>query len=96
MWWWGYDDGRGMSAGGWIGMAFMILFWLAVVVAIVFLVRYLAVGPSGRSHERSPGAEATDHKQADPLRILETRYAKGEIDREEFLQRRDDLQHRAD
>ena len=48
---WGSRGGH-FGAEGWIGMAFMIVFWIAVVVAIVYLIRYLAARPHGdRRHE---------------------------------------------
>jgi len=89
MWWWG--DGGGMGAAGWIGMIFMILFWIAVVVGIVYLIRYLVSRPSGDTRRESQFGPSPQEGKPDALRTLEDRYAKGEIDREEFLQRRNDL-----
>jgi putative membrane protein len=107
MWWWG--DGH-MGAGGWIGLAFMIVFWIAVVVAIVYLIRYLVVHPGSRWHwdhpywhgegpqgpsAGGPGSQGpgvgTQGGKSEAVRILEERYARGEIDREEFLRRKADL-----
>lgn len=69
-------DGFG---GGAAMMVFMMLFGLlvvaGVVVGIVFLVRSVSAG-SGRSG-RSPALE-----------VLQERFARGEIDREEFEERR--------
>jgi len=61
-------------------------------VGIVLLVRGLA----GRGDYRQPSPTVmtpgpTGTGQATPLQILEHRYARGEIDREEFLQRKADL-----
>ena len=84
-----------MGAAGWIGMVFMILFWIAVVVGIVYLIRYLVTRPSSDQWRRLPEQEQYGPQapgRPDPLRTLEERYARGEIDREEFLQRRNDLQ----
>lgn len=95
MWWW--DGNHNMGAGGWIGMGFMILFWIAVVIGVVYLVRYLATRPdSGRWQERppsgqAPGSQAPAQGVSSALRILEERYARGDIDREEFLRRKADL-----
>ena len=77
--------------GGWWGwgMGFgwisMILFWGLVVLAIVALVKWLMPQPpaGGGSHDRTP------------LEILQERYARGEIDREEYEQKRRDLVSRA-
>lgn len=68
--------GHGFWAGpGWglVGFLVMAAFWILVVMIIVGLVR-------GGGTRRGPGAGS--------LRILEERYAQGEIDREEFLERR--------
>lgn len=71
----GYDHGAWM-AGGWLGM---VLIWLVPVVLLLAAVKYLATGSR-------PG-----EKGKTPLEILEEAYARGEISREEFLQKRDDL-----
>lgn len=60
-------------------MVFALLVTVALVVGIILLVRALSDGPG-------QGRASTD-----ALRVLEERYARGEIDRDEFLQRRDDL-----
>jgi putative membrane protein len=69
--------GNGMS--GW-GMAFMtvgtILFWGLVVAGIVFLLR-----------QNSGRVQTTATTQTDPQRILAGRYARGEIDDEEYSRR---------
>jgi len=101
MWWW---DGGHWAGWGWIGIIVMVLFWVAVIVGIVYLVRALArrpgagegqQGPSGAAGAQTPGqasqAGQASQGKSEPLRILEERYARGEIDREEFLQRKADL-----
>jgi putative membrane protein len=93
MWW----SGDHMGAGGWIGMGFVVLFWIAAVIGVVYLVRYLVARPGGdRWQERPPyGHEPPSPEpgrgRSEAVRILEERYARGEIDREEFLARRADL-----
>jgi putative membrane protein len=97
MWWWG--DGH-MGAAGWVGLAFMILFWIAVIVGLVFLFRYLFSRPYRDWHNYPPadyhGAGPGAPPRSDAMRILEERYARGEIDREEFLQRKADLERKPD
>lgn len=94
MWGW---DGDHMGTGGWIGMGFMIVFWIAVVIGIIYLVRYLVVRPPvDRWQERppywlAPGPQGSPQGKPDAVRILEERYARGEIDQEEFQRRRADL-----
>jgi len=62
---------------------FMILFVIAVVATIVFLARYF--GPS--APPASPGVVAPESAKD----ILKRRYAAGEIDRGEYLQKFGDL-----
>lgn len=87
-----WDGGWGMGAGVVIWIVIMLAVLALIVVGIVLLVR----GLSGRGDYRrssppvmTPGPAGTE--QATPLQILEQRYARGEIDREEFLQRKADL-----
>ena len=61
---------------GWI---FMILFWVLVILAIVALVKWLSSTRDGGLPRR-------------PLDILQERYARGEITREQYEQMRRDLE----
>lgn len=72
-------NGMGWIGGG-FGWLFMLLFWGLVILGLVALVRWLA----------QPGVSQTREKTA--LDILKERYARGEIDREEFEQKRTDLE----
>ena len=72
--------------GGWwmgVGIVHMLLFWGLIILAIVALVKWL----SGKSP--SPSAERLRERTA--LEILQERYARGEIDRQEYEQKRTDL-----
>ena len=80
---WGEFGGWGMG----FGVALMILFWLLVAVAIVALVRSLFLQRPGRDQGR---AEPPHDKT--PLEILRERYARGEIDRDEYQQKKRDLE----
>jgi putative membrane protein len=65
-------------SGMWFGPIWMIV-WLAVLVAIVVgLVRWLGSGDTGRLRRTA-------------REILDERYARGEIDREEYLKRKQDI-----
>jgi len=64
---------------------FMILFWVFVIVGVVALIRWLVAPAVGQGQATSVSAHKT------PTDILRERYARGEIDREEFLQRLEDL-----
>ncbi|MFA9460324.1 SHOCT domain-containing protein [Thiohalorhabdus methylotrophus] len=79
-------DGYGMWG---LGGIFMILFWVLAILAIAALVRWLALGPGGSA--RDGGEVEAKDRRARPLEILEERYARGEIDREEFLEKKEDL-----
>jgi putative membrane protein len=79
--WMNYDGyGMGWHAMGWMGMVF---FWLVLILLVLVAVKYLT--GSRRSDAQSEGANSG------ALAILEQRYARGELDREEYLQMRDDL-----
>ena len=69
-------DGFSMGFGG----GFMWLFWILPIVVIVWAVK--AVVGSGKN-PADTGKSALD--------ILKERYARGEIDQEEFEQKRKDL-----
>ncbi len=73
---------EGMWHGGWGGMILgplmMIIFVAVIVVLVVLAVRWLG----------GPGARAQQPTGRAPLEILEERFARGEIEREEFEARR--------
>jgi putative membrane protein len=84
MWGWG-SGGYGHYGGwgsplGWIGPIMMALFWIAIIVAIVFAIRYF-VRQARRSGQDNSALE-----------ILKTRYAKGEISKEEYEEKRRAIQ----
>jgi putative membrane protein len=74
----------GMGNFGWgFGMFVMALFWLVLAVALVWIVRAIW---DRRTVREGPGPRAES-----PLEILQRRYARGEIDRTEFEEKRKDL-----
>lgn len=78
--WGGHDYGWGWGMG--FGMVGVVLFWVLVIVGIVILVKWVATG-SARA-DRTPVKSALD--------ILKERYARGEIGRDEFEQKKRDLE----
>ena len=66
-----YHDGTGW--GGWILMALaMVAFWLLVVVAVIAIFR----------GTQSSGGSSADPRT--PMQLLDERFARGEIDEEEY------------
>jgi len=85
----GWDWGSGMHPMWWIGgawglgmLAMMLVFWGLVITGIVLLIRWLVGAGGGSGLGQSPDRA---------LEILRERYARGEINKEEFEARRRDL-----
>jgi putative membrane protein len=72
--------GLGMGLGGGI---LMVLFWVVLIVGAVWLVR--GVFPNNRQSSAPPRPETSADE------ILQQRYARGEITKEQFDQMRRDL-----
>ncbi len=68
--------------GGNYGMGFMIFFWIVILGIIGLLIWFLIRKSSGSTHK-------SDDETA--LQILEKRYARGEIDEEEFRRKKKEL-----
>lgn len=76
---WGYDGS--MMGWGFGGGLFMLVWWVVIIAGIVLFVRWVA-GQTKCGHN---GHEKTS------LDILKERYAKGEINKEEFEEKKKDL-----
>jgi len=73
----GMMDGSGMG----YGMMFLgLIFWILVIIGLVLLIKYLWEGGGARRGEESA------------LEILKKKYARGEISKEEFEEKKKDLQ----
>lgn len=83
MMWYG-TDGWGWTWG--IGMVHGLLWWVFVILGIVLLLRLLARGTGGGAAAPPPAPPET------ALDIVKKRYARGEIDKVEFEEKRRDLQ----
>ena len=76
-----YGYGNGMGGWGYALMTIsMILFWGAVIYGIVALVRYTHRDCPQRGEPAGPPAP-------EPERLLAERFARGEIDEDEYYQR---------
>ena len=65
--------------GFWLlGSIFMLGFWVLVIVGIVFLIRWIFGLPGAKTEESA-------------LDILKKRYARGEISKEEFEEKKKDI-----
>ncbi|MDI6802180.1 MAG: SHOCT domain-containing protein [Thermodesulfovibrionales bacterium] len=72
---WWGDYGWGMGFG-WL---FMIIFWILIILGVVYLIKLIA------------GAPKKEEKGEAALDILKQRYARGEISKEEFEEKKKDL-----
>lgn len=88
---------------GLLGIILMILFWILIIIGIIYLIRFLVWGPAdyhryGRKNHHwredmyRKDFEDRDHLDRDRyVSILKERYARGEINREEYRELMDEL-----
>jgi len=77
---WGMMGGFGGGFGG-LGMFFWLILLVVIVAAVVWFMR---------SNVRPP-SDTPQIRRSSALDVLEERYARGEIQREEYLEKRKDL-----
>ncbi len=84
---WGQGPGTGpgpwMMGGwgvGWFGSIFMTAFWILILIGLFFLVKWLIKATRGEDKAPAAGPSA--------LTILQERYARGEIDRQEYEEKK--------
>lgn len=76
------DWGPGFGWGMGFGWVFMILFWALIILGIIAIVKWLMRTTDGTASPPPKSAR----------QILDERYARGEIDQEEYAQKRRDLE----
>jgi putative membrane protein len=72
-WMWGHDWG----CGGWLAMSVMVLFWAALITAVVVAMRY-------RSRHTSP---VLTSERTEAEGVLAGWFARGEIGEDEYRRR---------
>lgn len=65
----------------WFGGGYMWFFWFFLIVGLVVLLKWL-----------SGDVSSTPRDEETPMSVLKKRYARGEIDEEEFERRRNELE----
>jgi len=86
MMWNSWGNMMGYGWGGGFGFIFMLVFWGLVIWGIIVLIR------GGMGHGCCGHGNHKEHGEKTPLDILKERYAKGEINKEEFETKKKDLQ----
>lgn len=71
-----YDHMFGWGAGG---ALMMVFFWIFIIFLVVWLIKEVK------------GGHFNEHRSKSALDILKERYAKGEIDKKEFDEKKKDL-----
>ena len=79
----GYYYGCGNMGSGILGGILMLLIWILIIWFIIWIIRK-AFMHSGRKW--------MPMNDENPIEILKKRYAKGEIDKKEFEERKKDLE----
>jgi putative membrane protein len=80
----GWGPGMMGWGPGWFAPWGMILFWVLMILVIVLLIRKIRAS-KGIGREAGPAAESA-------LDILKKRYARGEINKEEYLEKKRDME----
>ncbi|HXJ01777.1 MAG TPA: SHOCT domain-containing protein [Micropepsaceae bacterium] len=86
MWWYGGPGFGAFGHGWWAGhiIGFVLVWVFLNVLAVMALQRLVRPRPSENEH-------ASDRHDVPPVIILQERYVRGEIGREEFIQKQRDL-----
>lgn len=78
-----FYNGSGMNGYDWGWSLFMGIFWLIILAFVIYVVVRML-----KHYEIGSG---NDNSKNDPLEIVKQRYAKGDINKDEFEQLKKDL-----
>jgi len=81
---WHMMDGWGM---GGFGGFFMVIFWIVVIIGVVYLIKLMMQNTQTKGDTSDQGQSG----KLRPVDILKERYARGEIDKKEFEEKKRDL-----
>lgn len=82
----GYDwnDMMGWGSNNFLGEFMMLIFWVVIIVCIIWFVKYIG--------DRDNYTARKNRREKSALDILKERYAKGEIDKKEFDEKKRDIE----
>ena len=81
------EGNMGMGWAGWLAGLLLVLLLVGAAVVVIGLIVWAVVRSTRRGGAGGPGA-----MRGEPLEILKERYARGELTREEYEERRRDLE----
>lgn len=82
----------GMEGMRWMFGALMMLFWLLLLIALAGGIYWLFTRLFGNNNAtESPHPATTEESTQEAIDILNKRYARGEIDEEEYARRKEHL-----
>ncbi len=91
MYGWGTSYGGPGILGGLLMMAFWVVVVIGIILLVVWLTRQAAGGHPGGGHPEGYHAPGAGPQAESALDILKKRYARGEVDKAEFEEKKKDL-----
>ena len=82
-------DGHDWYWGTWLGMGLMMAVLAALVVAVLVLAVRATTGPQKTTSSLPPGTPRDAPRDSEAQRVLDERFARGDIDEGEYVARRD-------
>ena len=75
-----YGFGGSLAGGGFLGGILTLILWVLIIIGLFYLIKFFA-----------QGAWKSGKKEVDAIEILKRRYAKGEIKKEEFEEKKKEI-----